>query len=108
MYSPTDKTEIDVYVYFDKLYVLVTFIFLIVLVMIPSEFMIYVFVVYIITMISIYFYLKNGKIDWSSFFNLDFTNGSGGPIGGSGIKPKPSSPIDNPQVFHIANNMFDY
>jgi hypothetical protein len=108
MYSPTDKTEIDVYVYFDKLYVFVTIIFLIVLAMIPSDYMLYVFIIYIITMIAIYFYLKNGMIDWSSLFTLDFTKGGSGPIGGSGMKPKIPSPIDTPQVFHIANNMFDY
>jgi Extracellular link domain len=109
MYSPTDKTEIDVYVYFDKLYVLVTVIFVIVLLFSPVEFMVYVFAIYIITMIAIYFYLKNGKINWSSLFSFEFLKdkGGSGPIGGSGIKPKDVD-VGKPQVYHIANNMFSY
>lgn len=100
MYSPTDKTEIDVYVYFDKLYVLITIIFLIVMVLVPAEYMMYVFVIYIVSMIIIYFYLKGDL----NIFHWEKEKSSSG----SGVVNKLKEDISREQVFHVANNMFNY
>lgn len=100
MYSPTDKTEIDVYVYFDKLYILITVIFIFVLMLVPSEYIIYVFVLYLFMMVCIYFYLKNG-----SLFDFKWTTEL---ETGSGVISNIKKEVKKEQVFHIANNMFNY
>lgn len=97
--STNGKTEIDIYVYFDKVYVLITIVFLIVLMISPSEIAIYIFIVYVIIMGLSYLY-KNG-----------FTF----PISISEIEEKAKQietgvPVDTsrPEVFNVANDTFTY
>ena len=88
-----DETkDINIYVYFDKLYIGITMFFLIIgLFLIPSQYAMYVFVLFIFTIGLVYLYKNN-------YFATTVD------------KPKkdksPSTPKD--EVFHISNNIFDY
>ena len=93
---PTDATEIDVYVYFDKLYTLVTVFFAILIFVVPYDYSWIIFTIYIVTMILIYL-KRNGIFDIISWMRGDVTEIT-----------TPNKNILKNEVFHVANQELDY
>lgn len=91
---PSDKTQIDVYLYFDKIYVLITVAFIVVLNLVPSEWYWVIFAIYVAVMILMYLY-RNKIVDFSSLFSTT-------------AKEDSHSPLVQPEVFHVANQRFNY
>jgi hypothetical protein len=94
----TDKKEIKVYVYLDKVYITITVIFIILaLFIIPEQLLFYAFVIFILVVGSVYLY-RNGLLSMDATINT---------ITPDTNKPKKDN---NPkeEVFHIANNIFTY
>jgi hypothetical protein len=90
----TDKKEIKVYVYLDKIYMSITIIFIILgLFIIPQEYSFYVFVIFILVIGCIYIYRNNLLSIGSENTTPD-------------KPPKPDVPKE--EVFHVANSIFTY
>jgi hypothetical protein len=94
-YIPSDGAVIDIYVYFDKVYVLITIAFFIVMFLVPSDFYWIVFAIYVAVMVLMYLY-RNKIFDITTLF-----------------KSKTEEEDTNkdkvkPEVFHIANQQFNY
>ena len=93
----TDKKEIKVYVYLDKIYIITMIIFLIIgIFIIPTQYLFYVFVTFILVIGCIYLYRNN-------VLSVDNINT---PI--IQTKKTKSSKLPKEEVFHIANNIFTY
>ena len=89
----TDKKEIKVYVYLDKIYIIIMILFLMFgIFIIPTQYSFYVFVIFILVIGCVYLYRNN-------LLSLDT------------IKEPKETKTDNlpkEEVFHIANNIFTY
>lgn len=95
---PTGSPEVDVYVYFDKVYMLVTVAFLIGLFFVPEGTAWILFTVYAVVMCISYLY-KNKIFDITHLFikKEETTDTS-----------STTAPTDREEVFHVANQQFDY
>ena len=95
-YNP-DKTEIDVYVYFDKVYTLVTIFFIIVVLLVPYDYSWMVFTIYVITMILI-FLKRNNMFDILSWMRGETKE----------KEPEDGKYSLRSEVFHVANQELNY
>lgn len=92
---PVDGTVIDIYVYFDKVYVLITVAFFIIIFLVPTAFSWLVFLIYVAVMVLIYLY-RNNLFDITTWFAGKSSTDDKKPI------------TEKPEVFHVANQRFDY
>ncbi len=97
---PADGTIIDIYVYFDKVYVLITVAFFIVLFLVPSGFAWLVFLIYVAVMVLIYLY-RNNIFDITAWITGKTTDADADDVGKKPI-------LERSEVFHVANQRFDY
>jgi len=93
--SPTGNTEIDIYVYFDKVYTMVTVLFAIIVLAVPYEYSWMVFGIYVISMILIYL-KRNGVFDVLAWMRGEVT------------EEKKDNITEKNEVFHVANQELDY